>query len=101
MVPSQPKQINYVRPRILNVYMYRVNTYLAETNGVLNEETVSVEPWQEHLLDDLIYSLLLELQGLSTHDWRVDEVESAYCLVLSTIYSIHNDNTKKERKIFT
>ena len=43
---------------------------------VLHEEPEGIVPRQEDVLDDIPHSLLLEAKALSSHNWRVDEVES-------------------------
>mgnify|MGYP007134749794 CR=1 FL=1 len=50
---------------------------LLVSRDVLNQESVSVEPWKEDFSYDSQNSCCSELEGLCSHDWRVAEIESA------------------------
>ena len=52
------------------------HTHLLQSLDILNEEPVCIEPWQEHILDDVLHSLLLEPQRLCPHHRGVDQVEA-------------------------
>ena len=52
------------------------HTHLLQSLDILNEEPVCIEPWQEHILDDVLHSLLLEPQRLCPHHGGVDQVEA-------------------------
>ena len=52
------------------------DTHLLQSLDILNEEPVCIEPWQEHILDDVLHSLLLESQRLCPHHRGVNQVEA-------------------------
>lgn len=57
----------------LDVWSY--STHVLKPLNVLNEKPVGIEPGQEHILDDVLNSLLLKSQGLCPHHGRVDQVQ--------------------------
>ena len=52
------------------------DAYPFQSIDILHEEPVGVEPWQEDILKHISHAILLELEVVSPHHWRVDEVET-------------------------